>query len=186
MDAGYDYQTVIDSCWRHGIDPVIATRRNSGTRGGTPPDSSKALYRLRSAVEREFRPPQNTPQPRAPPRPRHRPSPTPRRSRAPHQTHSRTQPRTGIKTPLASLLSELVHDDQACEQGFVPLQNPPQLAHHSDVDVLAALHFDGHAVMGGISLVNLCLARIGSVVHGAGSPSSLRKKTSWRSAAKRQ
>ena len=53
MDAGYDYQTVIDSCWRHGIDPVIATRRNSGTRGGTPPDN-KALYRLRSAVEREF------------------------------------------------------------------------------------------------------------------------------------
>ena len=102
MDAGYDYQKVIDSCWRHGIDPVIATRRNSGTRGGTPPDSSQGPLPAPVSSGTRVRPPQNAPRPRAPPRSRHRPSPTPRRSRAPHQTHSRTRPRTehnGSRSP---------------------------------------------------------------------------------------
>ena len=57
MDKGYDFHATYEECERRGTLAVVSKRKNSGTGEG-PIDRKgerfKALYRARSAVEREF------------------------------------------------------------------------------------------------------------------------------------
>ena len=57
MDGGYDYRSTYSQCEARGVLAAVARRSNAGTGEGPIPRSGeqfKALYRGRTAVEREF------------------------------------------------------------------------------------------------------------------------------------
>ena len=57
MDGGYDFRSVFRQCEERGVLAAVSKRSNSGTGEGPIPrrgERFKALYRGRTAVEREF------------------------------------------------------------------------------------------------------------------------------------